>query len=370
MNKEPLKRLVLGNLALLAGILWFTNSCSSAILDLQYVFEPYFISEDERASLPNYSDREQAAAMYREFDLLHTEYKPYYGWRRKPFAGRYTTVDEQGDRVHAPTTETPSGVVRFFGGSTLWGTGSGNEDTLPAHFNALFPELRVHNHGESGYVSRQNLERLQSLSNEGEAMDLVVFYDGYNDVRSLCRFDVSMQGHTRENKIREALRPSKHFVGSFTRATVEVLSFLWPKAKDAPGHPSRCHRDAERPERVIRTLLGNWQAAREIARLGGADFVAVLQPVAAVSSGRTDRLVNDASFKGKAHELVYPGLRRAIADAGEDWILDESRLFDRDEYIFVDAAHVSPNGNRLMAERLAEHLGPRLSSVQRPSHDQ
>ena len=63
----------------------------------------------------------------------------------------------------------------------MWGTGSPDEGTLAARFNALHPDLRVHNHGESGYVSRQNLARLQSLVNEGEAMDLVIFYDGYND---------------------------------------------------------------------------------------------------------------------------------------------------------------------------------------------
>ena len=355
-------RLVLGNLFVLLVILWATNTCSSLILDVQYAFEPLVVGDDERAALPNYADRSAAEAMYRESDLLHTEYVPYRGWRRLPFTGAYVNAGADGDRVHPIRTshETPRATVRFFGGSTMWGTGSADHETIPAYFNALHPDLRVFNHGQTGYVSRQNLARLVNLVNEGEAMDVVVFYDGYNDVRSLCRFDTSVQGHSREEKIRSALRPTQNLLAALTGSTTRVIRFFLPKPRPDDALPSRCHAEPERGPRVIRTLLSNWRTAREVARLGGAEFVAILQPVAALSTGRTDRLVNDATFKGRAHELLYPELRRALAEADERWVHDLSTLFDRDEYIFVDAAHVSPNGNRIMAERLSELVAPLL----------
>lgn len=368
-------RLVATNIFVFLVILWATNSCSSILIDLQYVFEPYFAKHDERAELPNYSDRDKARALFREFDLLHTEYVPFSVWRRLPFDGRYTHVDENGERVHPSVTRGAGRTVRFFGGSTMWGTGSTDEETIPAQFDVLAPGVEVHNHGESGFVSRQSLERLISLTNDGAKTDVVVFYDGYNDVRTLCRFDVSLQGHSREQKIRNALRPSNNLLRSLTGSTIEVLEFLLPKAwvggeRGGDGDaPSRCHVDEERPGQVVATLLGNWRVAREVARLAGAEFIAVLQPVAALSKSRTDRLVNDATFKGRAHELVYPSLRKAIAAADEPWVHDLSQLYDRDEYIFVDAAHVSPNGNRLMAAELYRILEPLLAAPTHSEHN-
>ena len=358
-------RLVLGNMFVLFVILWTTNTCSSLVLDVQYLFEPLVAGGDARARLPNYPDRAAAERMFREFDLLHTEYVPYRGWRRLPFDGVYVNAGADGDRVHrAPDfAGTPRATVRFFGGSTMWGTGAADDETIPAQFNALHPDLRVYNHGQTGYVTRQNLARLINLVNEGEPMDLVVFYDGYNDVRTLCRFDTAVQGHSREEKIRRALRPQGNVLATLSGSTVKVVRFFLPKPRPDDALPSRCHADLERGPRVIRTLLSNWRTAREVARLGGAEFVAILQPVAAVSTGRTDRLVNDATFKGRAHELLYPELQRAVAAAGEDWMHDLSTLYDRDEYIFVDAAHVSPNGNRMMAERLSELLAPLLDTA-------
>ncbi|HIM00269.1 MAG TPA: hypothetical protein EYG46_04630 [Myxococcales bacterium] len=80
-----------------------------------------------------------------------------------------------------------------------------------------------------------------------------------------------------------------------------------------------------------------------------------------MSQSRTKHLPRDATFSGETHPLVYPALRRAIADADVPWMIDLSTEFDRDEYLFIDAGHVSPNGNRLMAERIHGIIGPASS---------
>ncbi len=359
-------RLLGGNLLVLLGILWTTNLCASAVLDVQYVVEPYVLPDDPRAEQPNYDDPERARAIYREIDLLRTRYMPFLVWSRLPVSGAHVTVDAAGDRVHRPGDASPVATVRFFGGSTMWGTGVSNDETIPARVQQLHPELAVFNHGETGFVSRQSLARLTNLVNEGAPMDVVVFYDGYNDVRSLCRFDTSLQGHKREERIRERVQPRHHVLHSLAGSTLRVLRSLVP-ARKPEGPPSRCHADPERPARVIRTLLSNWGHARAIAARGGARFVAILQPVAALSESETDDLKNDATFKGRAHELVYPALRDAVRAADAEWMIDLSRVFDRPgERIFVDAAHVSPNGNEILAREISDLLPPLLSRPDSP----
>src|SRR3546814_12149297 len=82
----------------------------------------------------------------------------------------------------------------------MGGTGAVNEDTSPARFECLRPRWRVYNHGETAYVSRQALAQLINLYSQGERSDLVVFYDGVNDVGALCRREIELPGTLRQKQ--------------------------------------------------------------------------------------------------------------------------------------------------------------------------
>ncbi len=119
---------------------------------------------------PNYTDPRRAAIIFDEFDQLDTEYRPFIGWSRMPFKGQTITVDDSGDRIHSSTQvpRTDLRVARFFGGSTQWGTGSGDDHTIPALFERMTGDYQVFNHGETGFNSRQSVARLVNVFNQGE----------------------------------------------------------------------------------------------------------------------------------------------------------------------------------------------------------
>jgi hypothetical protein len=52
---------------------------------------------------------------------------------------------------------------------------------------------------------------------------------------------------------------------------------------------------------------------------------------------------------------MYPIFRQHLGNTDVQWS-DFSTVLDRNEYIFIDDAHVTPNGNRYIAESLAELL--------------
>jgi hypothetical protein len=58
---------------------------------------------------------------------------------------------------------------------------------------------------------------------------------------------------------------------------------------------------------------------------------------------------------GEQYEVVYPLIRQAAAEADLNFY-DLSKVYDRDEYIYIDWVHVSPNGNEYMVEALATIL--------------
>ena len=207
--------LALINLIVLAGLLLALNlvaylgvmgwrSARSGRLALDHA-----VAADDRWRLPTYDGRaDRARLVFQEFNSLSSQYEPFLGWTRLPFQGRTTTINREGDRVHRapPHIGEPVGTVRFFGGSTMWGTGAEDQGTIPAIFNQMFPQYEVYNHGETGFNSRQGLERLIDLSSRGRRADIVVFLDGVNDVAFHCRSPFGPPTHALEQEMREAMQ--------------------------------------------------------------------------------------------------------------------------------------------------------------------
>ena len=61
-------------------------------------------------------------------------YYPYVGWRRAPFKGTTIEIDQNGIRVTpGADCSAKSFKVFTFGESSMWGTGSPDWGTIPAH---------------------------------------------------------------------------------------------------------------------------------------------------------------------------------------------------------------------------------------------
>ena len=116
------------------------------------------------------------------------QWHPYVLWRRRPFTGRYINVDAAGRR-RTSNREAPGDRpidIFGFGGSTLWGNGARDENTIPSCVSRLLDEsgrrVRVTNYGELGFVSTQNLISLMLERQAGRVPGVVFCYDGVNDV--------------------------------------------------------------------------------------------------------------------------------------------------------------------------------------------
>jgi hypothetical protein len=316
---------------------------------------------DERPALPNYPDHAAAARIYEDTKKTEDGYVPFAEWRRKPLTSENVNIDADGYRTHTIGIEgnDPAATdIGFFGGSTMWGTGTDDNGTIPAIFDKLTTAYRVTNYGESGYISRQNLETLINLMNEGKAPKTVVFYDGVNDVQILCNqgFTHTVNGHHEEQHLREMVADRQ------SRKSSRVYYYLIDPIVEAFGfgdHPAGreyiCALDKAKAQAVAETLVRNWEIAHQLVTAYGGRFFAFLQPVAFVGHPKIDYLKlrrdSEADFLA-----VYPLIKKRLAERGDDWATDVSDLFDRDEAIFVDDAHVSANGNALVAARMRDRI--------------
>ena len=351
------KRRVLGLLFGSLIALWTLNLVASLLIDLRAVQRQWLPTARAKSRSESLEDQELARAVYREFDQLQTRYEPTVAWSRMPFAGEHITVNDAGDRVHRPTTESPTRYVRFFGGSTMWGSGVDDENTIPACFNALHPDWAVFNHGESGFVSRQALARLINLVTQGEPMDLVIFYDGCNDLYTLCRADVSLTGNREQAKIARKLEKHSATADALFGATLEVARAIGHELElDEPE--TLCQKDPEHARRVAQTLVNNWRIAHRVAELGGARMHAFLQPIATLGTPNVEYLPDPRQGRrAECYLAVYPLVQEIIRREPGGWMHDLTDAFDVDEYVYIDACHANGRGNRIVAARMDALVG-------------
>src|SRR5262245_53510985 len=142
-----------------------------------------------RAHTSYYASQAWARQYWREFSLSRPQqFRPYVIWRRAPFKGQFININQDGIRLTPGTAcSADSYKVFAFGGSTMWGTGSPDWGTIPAYLQADFSALRagpvcVMNFGETAFVSTQDVIELIMQLQSGNVPDLVIFYDGVNDV--------------------------------------------------------------------------------------------------------------------------------------------------------------------------------------------
>ncbi|MEX2491406.1 MAG: SGNH/GDSL hydrolase family protein [Nitrospirales bacterium] len=344
-------KLVMINCFVLLILLWSLNLMASVYLDGRYWYKQVFVPISKKAYTPSLEDQPLTKLIYREKKQLETRYVPYMAWSRKPFSGKTTTINPEGDRTHLLTTDSPIRHIRFFGGSTMWGSGVDDQNTIPAHFNALHQNYRAYNHGQSGFVSRQELARLVNLVNQNSPMDVIIFYDGCNDSLSLCDPDVSINGHREQAKMANKLEYRWQVVDDLIGPIGTVIQKIG-KPKERPI--SQCQSNPVYPEMVASTLVNNWKIARAVAALGGADFHAILQPVAPIGQPNIEYL-SQRQARTDFH-LVYPLVLEIKKREHLDWIHDLTDAFDVDEYIYIDSCHVNGRGNAIIAQKISELL--------------
>lgn len=327
------------------------NLLAAIYLDGRSLWKKFFVPVNEKAYTESLPDQDYAYLIYREKKQLETQYVPYVAWARKPFSGKTITINSEGERTHRLTTDQPVKHVRFFGGSTMWGTGVDDQNTIPAHFNELHQDYRVYNHGQSGFVSRQGLARLINLVNQKVPVDVVVFYDGCNDSHSVCEGIGPINSHREVAKMAQKLEHRWQVTDALTGSIRTVIQQVVTGGKEAP---SQCLEDPAYAKLVASTMVNNWKIARSVAALGGADFHAILQPVAALGQPNIEYLKKMGS-KTNWH-VVYPLVQEIKEREHLDWIHDFTDAFDVKEYIYIDGCHVNGRGNQIVARRLSEML--------------
>lgn len=362
-----MRKLLKINLLILAFLLIVINIISYFIIDL------FDRRNHQKGSKMPAIINENYFEIKAEFSQLETEYKPFIGWSRKPIKKKFTNIDSSGNRATVNQNINSDRVIRFFGGSTMWGTGVDDFNTIPSLFDKCSNKNEIINHGESGFNARQNLEVLINLIQKNKYTDIAVFYDGVNDVEHLCRKQIIIPGHGREVQMRNELSTinstqsyfkgkdsifglSKNLISKlFFKNTVRLIQKVFGKfTKVEQVSPYCCHSNPKRAQAVAMNLLNSWRITHQLASANNIKFIAILQPNAFLGNVKKDYLhLEQKEPLGINFSEVYKILRKEIV--AYDWIYDFTEIFDNEnKALYFDFCHVNEYGNELIAAHICK----------------
>ncbi len=364
MRIPGLLKLALINLSVLIGMILSLLFIMSVAGDAVNFTKSFFPKKDKRAELPSYKDHEKARRVYNDQRLANSAYVPFNEWRHPKYISKNLNIDADGFRTHTagiPNLQDARSLG-VFGGSTVWGTGVDDNGTLPAQLDAITDQFYVTNYGERGYTSLQNLIDLMKLINQNKAPDTAVFFEGFNDIWVHCNAIVtpSLNGHLEEQHMRSALgrAEKQNYVYNNIIAPIITLTFAVVGGKENAQSAS-CSSDPARAEAVAELIVRNMEMGHTLVSSYGGKFHAFLQPSAYVGKPRIDHLgldQPDRLIQRQQFDAVYPLVQQKLKTRGIVWFHDISSVLDGDVYLLVDHAHVTDEGNRIIAEAIKQKI--------------
>ena len=364
-------KLIAVNFVVLLGLYFGLMVLVSIIGDVVMLVDQTYREGDkkERHELVAFKDNEHAKQVFSDAKKTVEGYAPFVGWKRLELTTGKVNIAENGLRTHRVGRDNGPGsaATGIFGGSTVWGTGVDDEGTIPAIFDDITQDFSVVNYGEGGWTSRQSLAQLINLINQKAAPDIVVFYSGLNDVMIHCNqyYGDSFNTHHEAPKLQQLVRDSQsgsYLYRNFIVPAIDTLTRVTGRPKFEKIYA--CDQDADRAANVASTLFSNWEMARTLVTSYGGQFFAFLQPVAGFGSPNLGHLDLDPRISAQ-YPPVYARLQTLIAERGADWVWDISDTFDGAQPLYIDAGHVTREGNALIASRMRDTLIASVDSKQR-----
>jgi len=340
------------------------------------------LKSDPRRAIDVYRDAPWSDDYFDEFDASYrTEYAPYTDYRRVAgFQGRYINIDERGLRRTVPECSGDDGEgleIFFFGGSAAWGTGARDEATIPSWLARKLCDhgvaVRVTNYGESGYTSTQELVQLGLELQHGRMPDIVVFYDGVNDVYSSWQNGIAGLPQNVVNRRTTYAVFEQPVLANVTRLvsmtqTGKVAKTIVKRLLERRHRPeATAAEEAEEPremqpgrvqagldEQTVAILRKNIEIVRALERGFSFRTFFYWQPAVynknTLSADEREKIAKNADY-GQMYLRVTEMIRL------EPEIRDVSGLFDGiDETVFIDEFHISEDGNERVAQVIFEDL--------------
>jgi len=345
-----IKKIILINIIGLYFILSVIIIFSPLLIDLKRsIISPSF--NDSRFELPNYENISWAKKHFFEFSKLNTKYYDHITWRRNDFNGETITI-KNGYRMNN-TNENfiLNKDIWVFGGSTVWGTGADDKNTIPSLIEKL-TNISTLNLGETGYTTTQELNLLLKELVKHKPKK-IIFYDGVNDVGK-CKKNLNYFSTGQEARLQTIFQSklSEPYSKNLIIAPLKILEKVKNYLKKNTKLEYDCDINVLKAENIAKTFVNNWINVELIAKKNNIKFIPILQPTIFTStSNKNYLLISNYDELKKQYEILYELIKKELSKEDFKYLNLENSLNKVENY-FIDFCHLSPNGNMKIAREI------------------
>jgi hypothetical protein len=298
------------------------------------------------------------------FELRPSPFVPYTVTGFDEFHSPYINTTTQGRRSYGPSVR--AGVeplrVAFFGGSAMFGVGQRDEHTIPsavAHIaEASGVLLEVANFGHLDWVSWQEQQYFERLLARDEPFDLVVFYDGFDELRVQQANYSVVPSHDGTRDLGEISRDYRD------------VHHDEPGYRDDPADLFSAYGNASGIVRLVEHLTGEDSEPPENSDHDQASSDRQADAAVDIYRRSTAIIANLARDHRVPVALFWQPIRaewdRDVIERLPPEVTDLSDVFaDRGDELYLDDVHTNEEGARLVAEAVWEEIGPQLERLER-----
>lgn len=332
---------------------------------------------DHYLALPYYSQQAWSASYWNEYlQALRKEYYPYVIWRSPSFSGEMLNIDQEGIRKTPGAECLPDSFrIYVFGGSSVWGWGSPDWGTIPAHLQKKLSGLHdgpvcVVNYGENAFVSTQDVIQLMMLLERDDVPDVVIFIDGVNEVLAASQNGKPVV-HQNFKQVAALFEEPGHPLASWLKSLNTAVLMKAVLEQLGPASDPRSS-DTEIPSdrlatSIVQSYMNNYRIVGALAGAYGFKYYFFLQPF--ILAGKKPLTEEErAMLTGLSW---WFDLNSAVADLfkatygqiisvshDHDHLYSLVGVFDgkRDQIWLDTLGHITPVGNEHVADAIIEKM--------------
>lgn len=310
---------------------------------------------------------------------LTKEYRSFIVWRTKNhthkhinISGRYNAGNSIGQDLNSSTW--------FFGGSSMWGYGVKDSDTIPSYFYNK-TGLKVYNFAGLNWNSRQSLNQLINALGDENKPSNIIFYDGKSNIINICKSNNNKipQSINAFELIEEIRSSNKNFISSNFNFWIKKIriTILEPHMKiissfnnSFSGRKNNqdyiefdCHLNHKKRKAIASHIVNDWYSAYLIAKANNVDFLAILEPLSFYEYFSEDpNTIQPVSILENQDEVLYKSIREAVKEkCNKDpvfcvYFIDGSYWIDNYSNDQTDSYNLLTNLNLYFADKIFENF--------------
>jgi hypothetical protein len=341
-----------------------------------------------REKVSYYSSQDWAQRYWYEFRLSRKQrYYPYVGWRRASFKGETINIDQNGIRLTpGADCSAKSFKVFAFGESSMWGTGSPDWGTIPANLQKGLEKMRqgpvcVVNFAESAYVLTQDIITLLMQLQSGNIPDVVLFYNVEGDayaayqggragiIQNLDQVAARFEKGDKPPTLVDWLRRTSSY--SLIDSLVDKLRIAKPKQEGPTPIQLVTYETMginlkKLSDSMAENYFGDYRIVDALSAKHGFKYYFVLPPHLLLGGDKPLTLEEQQMKREAESDPAFEKLFRAFYQTLEressryQNIYSMVDVFDHyDSLIWIDAGHVTPTGNQVVARRILDIIQTR-----------